>query len=168
MKSNGKSLILLSFLGYKLFLFRIKATGFSRASSLKAVSERSRMVMKSNGKSLILLSFLGYKLILFRIINCWFLKSFFIKSCLRKIKVSLVSLPTVTQISKCTFKFDPISGMGFDQSRFYRINSLLDHLQLSLLEIEALVVALCSRIDILNLFSDFHRGGTHTSKTTFR
>ena len=74
--------------GLKTFSYSVSSTaGFSRASSLKAVSGRSRLVMKSSDKSLILLSFLGYKLFLFRIINCWFHKSFLIKSCLRKIKV---------------------------------------------------------------------------------
>ena len=166
MKSNGKSLILLSFLGYKLFLFRIISCWFLKSFSLKAVSGRSRLVKKSNGKSLILLSILGYKLFLFRIIYCWFLKSFLIKSCLRKIKVSLVSLPTMTQIANVLSSLIILLAwhiMGFDQSRFGSSSTEYpgDWGLGSSFVIK-------DRHPGLNWFSDFRRGGTHTYQTTFR
>ena len=145
MKNIGKSLILLSFLSYKLILFRIINCWLLKSFLIKRCLTKITLGMESLSSCW---AYWVISLSSFRMINCW-------KSCLKKIKVSLVSLSTVTQMSKCTFKFDPISGMGFDMSRFHRINSLWDHLQLNLLEIEALAVALCSRIDILNWFLDF-------------
>ena len=138
MKNIGKSLILLSFLSYKLILFRIINCWLLKSFLIKRCLTKITLGMESLSSCW---AYWVISLSSFRMINsrCW-------KSCLKKIKVSLVSLPTVTQMSKCTFKFDPISGMGFDKSRFYRINSLWDLLQLNLLEIEALAVALCSRI----------------------